>query len=469
MGKKNPDEKLLPFNLSNSSLGVRFKNIGIRQGWWFSEKPLVLAVSGGSDSVAMLWFFRQFWHGNMVVAHLEHGIRGQASNDDADYVRSLCSLWQLPLELEHVSVPRLKGRGESTEQAARRVRYTFLYEIRQKYCASAIAIAHNADDVAETVLHNLIRGTGPFGLVGIPESREGVIRPIIDFYRSELRDILESRGISWCEDATNADTMMTRNRIRHMLLPWIEENINHQAKKHIVDLADNMSFFRKLENDRSSSIMYFLERKVPGSIYSFDLIKARSMNKDDIAGFIRVVGRNLGLNSLPRKRLDNLISLIFESGRWRFQWQESIELCAGQGVVGLVNTEVLKPNTAPYVELSCKDLKLGEIHWNGWQIKWVVLDSVCPTGYFSGSRQAVIPFQEGNYLRICCSGSFRQTKILNDIPWWIGNIWPVFLIGSTIFWFPALGENCEISGLPFESGRGIKIICSHVDVAGGVR
>jgi len=469
MGKEYPDEKLLPFSLSTSSLRARFMNIGIRQGWWFSKKTIVLAISGGSDSVAMLWFFHEFWKGRIVAAHLEHGIRGQESKNDASYVRDLCSLWQLPLELRHVSIPSLKERGESLEEAARRVRYAFLHEISRKYGASSIAIAHNADDVAETVLHNLVRGTGPYGLVGIPESRKGIIRPVIDFYKIELRKILESRNISWCEDATNADTTMTRNKIRHKLLPWIEENINDKAKKHIVDLADNMSFFRDLENDRAMAMLSFLEEHVPGSAYSFALSRVRIMSKEDIACFIRAMGRTLGLRSLSRRRLNDLISLIERSGKWRFQWQKSKELCAGQGLVGLVDIDVFEPSDEVSILSSGDTLKSGTILWSGWKINWDILENVNPDNFFSGNRQAIIPFPERSCLKVVSYGCFREKTGKIIIPWWIGNVWPVLSIGSTIFWFPALKDSCGHLYSSLEPGRGIKITISKFDVVEGAQ
>ncbi len=439
MRKDHLTSKSLPFNLSNSFLRRKFMNIGIRQGWWSEDKPIVLAVSGGSDSVAMLWFFHEFWTGKIIVAHLEHGIRGQDSINDADFVKFLCTSWGLDCEVEHRSVPDLKEKGESTEEAARRVRYEFLYSVIDIYQASLIAVAHNSDDQAETVIHNLTRGTGPFGLVGIPEKRERIVRPVIDFYREELREILRSRNISWCEDLTNDDIAMTRNRIRHKLLPWIEKNINAQAKKHIIDLAGNMTFFRELEEDRSRSIRIYLERRIPGSIYSFDLHRARKLKNEDLVIFIRSIGRTFGMTSLSRKRLDNLVTLIRDSGRWRFQWQDSIELCAGKGFVGLVDTDVFMEQPALSITFPEEEV-MGECFWNGWKIEWETIQQGF-TNPGSGSRQAIMPLAEQVSLQITSHAEFCSGSKFQSIPWWIRKAWPVLSLGSRVFWFPSLSDN----------------------------
>lgn len=440
MRKDHLSSKSLPINLSKSFLRRKFKNIGIRQGWWFQEAPLVLAVSGGSDSVAMLWFFRQFWMGKIIVAHLEHGIRGQDSINDADFVSTLCSMWEVSCEIEHRSIPDLKEKGESTEQAARRVRYEFLYSVAQKYGAAHIAVAHNADDQAETVLHNLIRGTGPFGLVGIPEQRDSIIRPVIDFYREELREILRSRGVEWCEDLTNDDTAMTRNRIRHKLLPWIGANINTQAKKHIVSLACNMTFFRSFEEDRAKALLVHLGRSIPGSTYCFDLLRTRKLQDEDISILIRSIGREFSLTSLSRNRLDKLVALIRGSGRWRFQWQDSMELCAGNGLVALVNTNCSLECPTLSVDLSEKTE--GDINWNGWKVNWDVIKNGS-LGPGAGSRQVVMPVPEDASLTVMSYDEFFSTlpSASRQIPWWVQKNWPVFSLGSRIFWFPSLSDN----------------------------
>lgn len=430
----------LSYDLSNSFLYSKFKNIGLRQGWWTASKPIVLAVSGGCDSVAMLWLFKMFWPGKIIVAHLEHGIRGKDSLRDAEFVSSLCGSWGLKLELKNLSVPDLKDKGESIEAAARRLRYEFLDAVVNRSDAAHIAVAHNADDLAETVLHNLIRGTGPYGLVGIPETRGRIIRPVIGFYRHELDKILKSRGITWCEDMTNSDVTMTRNRIRHQLLPWIEENINKQAKEHIVSLAGNMTYFRNLEEEKAVAMVHYLERKVPGCMYSFRLDQARSLDVQDLSIFLRAVYRILGLRTISRNRLEKLVDLVKRSGRWQFQCQRSVDLCAGQGYGGFIDGSVMKEHPPVFVPVSTSSPE-GTISWNGWTVEWTLPkdDSFRPV---SGSRQCILPYNGSADLEIS-SYYAKWGTAGGTVPWWIRKAWPVISLGSKIFWSPSLGRDCS--------------------------
>jgi tRNA(Ile)-lysidine synthase len=461
MNNHHQDNSSLSYDLSNSFLYSKFKNIGLRQGWWAASKPIVLAVSGGCDSVAMLWLFKMFWPGKIIVAHLEHGIRGKDSLKDAEFVSSLCGSWKLGVELKHLSVPDLKEKGESIEAAARRLRYKFLHNVVAKYDADYLAVAHNADDLAETVLHNLIRGTGPYGLVGIPETRGWIIRPVIGFYRQDLERILKSREISWCEDLTNSDVTMTRNRIRHQLVPWIEDNINKQAKEHIVSLAGNMTYFRTLEEEKAMAMVHYLGRNIPGSMYSFRLEYARRLGEQDLSIFLRAVLRVLGLRTISRNRLEKLVDLVKRSGRWQFQCERSIELCAGQGYGGFVDGSALEECPPVRVTVS-KSSPEGTLSWGGWEIKWTLLkdDSFRPA---SGSRQCILPFYGSCDLGISSYHAIWG-RSGGNIPWWIRKAWPVISLGSKIFWSPSISGDCsELNVTKMRTEKLLRVTVSDPD------
>jgi tRNA(Ile)-lysidine synthase len=186
--------------------------------------PGAVAVSGGADSVALLRALAdEPATQGLIVAHLNHRLRGSESDADAAFVAALCP--HLPHRTEAIDVAAA-AEGENLEDTARRVRYDFLARVAREAGAGAgwVATAHTLDDQAETVLHRLIRGTGLRGLRGIAASRELVpgvrlLRPMLTVSRAKVIAYLRAIGQPWREDATNRDPAFTRNRIRHELLP----------------------------------------------------------------------------------------------------------------------------------------------------------------------------------------------------------------------------------------------------------
>jgi tRNA(Ile)-lysidine synthase len=201
-----------------------------------------VAVSGGADSVALLHALhalarRRRWR--LMVAHLNHGIRGRAAAADAAFVRDLSRQLRLPCTMGRAAVPALaRQRGVSLEMAARAARYAFFARAARRAGAAVVATAHTADDQAETVLMRLLRGAGPAGLGGIPYAAEHpgirVVRPLLDVTRPALLAYLQSRKFGWREDETNADESIPRNRVRHDLLPRLERDFNPQVREALL-------------------------------------------------------------------------------------------------------------------------------------------------------------------------------------------------------------------------------------------
>jgi tRNA(Ile)-lysidine synthase len=186
----------------------------------------VVAVSGGADSVALLRALADPpAAGDLVVAHLNHRLRGVDADADAAFVTALCP--HLPHRTESVDVRALAAAaGDNLEDTARRARYDFLRRVAQEAGAVWVATAHTRDDQAETVLHRLIRGAGLRGLRGIAGGRDlggevRLLRPMLTVARTEVIAYLREIGQPWREDATNRDPAFTRNRIRHELLPLL--------------------------------------------------------------------------------------------------------------------------------------------------------------------------------------------------------------------------------------------------------
>jgi tRNA(Ile)-lysidine synthase len=185
-------------------------------------ETVLVAVSGGADSVALLAVLRDLAPAlrlTLACAHVHHGLRAEADTD-ADFVRRLCETMGVPFHLERVTV-RGGPPWEGLEAEARRVRHVALQARALAIGAGRIATGHNADDQAETVLMRLLQGAGPRGLGGIAPARGVFVRPLIETRRDEVVAHLASRGLEWIEDATNQDVRFLRNRIRHEVLPYL--------------------------------------------------------------------------------------------------------------------------------------------------------------------------------------------------------------------------------------------------------
>lgn len=203
-------------------------------------EPLVVGVSGGPDSVCLLHALaglRGTAGPQLVAAHFNHGIRGEEADEDQRFVGSLCAAWQVPLRVDRVDVPGLAERHKlSLEEAARRARYTFLARTAQASGTRYIAVGHNADDQAETVLMHFLRGSGLAGMTGMrpvsPVSEYHlldlepgglqIVRPLLGVARGEIEAYCAEHGIVPRQDLSNLDTQYFRNRVRLDLLPELE-------------------------------------------------------------------------------------------------------------------------------------------------------------------------------------------------------------------------------------------------------
>jgi len=207
------------------------------------DKVLV-AVSGGPDSVALLHALRSVRDElgiGLHVAHLNHSFRGRESDLDAEYVRALAANLSLDCTVEKIDVPQIqRSLRLSPEEAARLVRYEFLERVAADVHADRIALAHTADDQVETVLLNVLRGAGLDGLAGMPPVRGRIIRPLIAIRRSEVENYVESAAADLHPrvDITNLLPMYTRNRLRLELLPLLRREFNPEIDAAILRLAE---------------------------------------------------------------------------------------------------------------------------------------------------------------------------------------------------------------------------------------
>ena len=198
-----------------------------RHGMLKGEEKVLVAVSGGVDSVVpleVLGLLKSEFSLELVIAHLDHGLRGREAKEDARFVSSLGKAKGVPVIREEIDVARVSEQERlSLEEAGRRVRRHFLEETSQKVGATRIALGHTLNDRAETLLFNLIRGAGPTGLVGIRPVSLPYIRPLIDTSREEVLSFARLNDLAWREDRTNQDLTFSRNRIRHQVIPLLEQ------------------------------------------------------------------------------------------------------------------------------------------------------------------------------------------------------------------------------------------------------
>lgn len=196
------------------------------------EGQLGVAVSGGADSVALLYLLAEAGF-PLTVLHVNHQLRGAESAADQEFVSQIAGRLGLPFLL-HLTAP-LEG---NLEQAARQARYLWFRDLIRAGTVNRVATGHTMDDQAETVLFRFLRGSGTAGLAAIRSEAAGIIRPLLETRRGDLREYLQSRKIEWREDSSNQTLSFRRNRIRHELLPSLESNWNANLTAALARTAD---------------------------------------------------------------------------------------------------------------------------------------------------------------------------------------------------------------------------------------
>lgn len=206
--------------------------------------PVLAAVSGGLDSMCLLHLLTTWGREQnlrVTAAHFNHRLRGEAADRDEAFVREFCARWEIPCVCGSGDTRALAEReGLSIEEAARQLRYAFLAEQQEALGCTWVLTAHHADDNAETMLLNLLRGTGARGLTGIPEFRGCIVRPFLRVTREELAAYAKKYNIPHVEDETNAELDAARNVLRHKVLPVLRE-LNPRAVENMARTAELLS------------------------------------------------------------------------------------------------------------------------------------------------------------------------------------------------------------------------------------
>ena len=211
---------------------------------------LVVAVSGGPDSISMLNILNEIKKDGIisfefVVAHVNHMIRKEAKEDE-EYVKKYCNENKIEFYSKSIDVKKLANNNKvGTEEAGRMVRYKFFDEVLEKTGSNKIGVAHNKNDKAETIIMNMIRGSGITGLKGIEAKRGKYIRPLIECERAEIEDYCEKEKLNPRIDKTNFENTYTRNKIRNILIPYIKKEFN----PNIIETLNRLSSLVTDEED----------------------------------------------------------------------------------------------------------------------------------------------------------------------------------------------------------------------------
>ncbi|MDA0988446.1 MAG: tRNA lysidine(34) synthetase TilS [Chloroflexi bacterium] len=346
------------------------------------SQPLIVAVSGGPDSLALLLLLAQLKQSlglNLHVAHLDHGLRGRESRADAQFVEETTSGLSLPVTIEQEDVASYRaGRHLSLEEAAREVRYTFLSRVAIDQGAAAVVLGHTVDDQAETILMHIIRGSGLAGLSGMlplaywPSSHDSrriaLVRPLLEIKREETRDYCLWKGITPRDDSSNLSLRFTRNRLRSDLLPRLR-SYNPRFQEALL----------RLGHSASQDQAYILE----------EASRARERLAADSGDGITIERRGFAALAPTLKR--HLLRLVYEEIRGSSHGLEHrhlegmVKLTNGitgreidlpDGLVFSVGYEVLRlgfgknmPPDAPVIVGEYQLMVPGDVEIPGWTIK----------------------------------------------------------------------------------------------------
>lgn len=237
-----------------------------KESLWTRQDQLLLAVSGGCDSMVLLHLC-SFLHNKIAVAHCNFGLRNYDADADEQLVKEMCERLEIPCHTIRVNtIEYAQEKNLSIEMAARNLRYDFFQQLCKDNGYMKILTAHHANDNAETLLLNLIKGTGVRGLTGIPRQRDNIVRPLLSFTRKELENYAKQNNIEYRTDATNKESIYQRNKLRNEVLPLLE-TINPAV---VQTLCENAHRFRDLRQLYEETIASRLEVLVQGTSIKID-------------------------------------------------------------------------------------------------------------------------------------------------------------------------------------------------------
>ncbi len=300
--------------MNNYSLTVKDKVLSALKEYSMLEntEKIVVGFSGGADSLCLLHLLNSLKNElniKVIAAHINHGIRGEEAQSDADFAEDFCNKNGIDFKLLVADcVNEAKKTGETLEECGRRIRYNFFNSLCDEKCK--IATAHNCNDNAETVIFNVIRGSSFNGACGIPPVRDNIIRPLIYCTRKEIEGYCKENCLEYVTDSTNLSDDYTRNKIRHLILPVMEE-INSGA-------VNNVSSFSASAKDVTAFVTKQAENSLKTAKISediYDVSYLLSLDKAVLKQAIVLAFNKFSDRSLDSKKIDAIYNLLFQKGR----------------------------------------------------------------------------------------------------------------------------------------------------------
>ena len=275
---------------------------------------IVLGVSGGPDSIAMLDILRQLkseMEFEIYVVHINHSIRGEDADEDEEYVKNYCRKYEIECFTKKIDVPTI-ARTEKigTEEAGRKVRYEYFEEILKETGSNKIAIAHNKNDNVETIIMHLLRGSGISGLKGIEPIRENkFIKPLIECDRQEIEKYCEENNLQPRIDKTNFENECTRNKIRNIVIPYIKKEFNPNIIETMTRLSDVISsendFIENIAKENYNKILVIEGKdKIELKLKEFNLLDEVLKNRIILIATKKLFGSTQGIEKV------NIVDII---------------------------------------------------------------------------------------------------------------------------------------------------------------
>lgn len=347
----------------------------IRKNNLITPKDKVLvALSGGPDSICLLDILlelKEILDIDIAVAHVNHLLRGQESDSDENFTKKLCEKINVKYYCKRVDINKIsKEKNISHELAGREERYSFFSEICKNYGYNKIAIAHNLNDNAETVLMRLMRGTGLDGLIGIKSKRDNIIRPIMCLNRKEIESYINKKELQTCLDKSNLERDYTRNKIRLDLIPYMQENFN----KDLINSINRMSKILDIDND-------YIEQEVQKkfNIYVYEqreksIIK-KELFKEHRAIVFRVIRKSImrvakTAVNFENKHIEEVFKLAsYDTGK-KINLPNYIIAENIYGDIAIKNTELSQMEFGDHISIKKQDINNKEIQFNDYSIKF---------------------------------------------------------------------------------------------------
>lgn len=432
---------------------------------------IVIGVSGGADSVCLLYVLGEYCSeqdATLIVVHINHGIRGEEAARDENFVKDLCFEKGLEFIAFSYDVKKIaKEQGLSEEEAGRMVRYNAFLEICKKNKCNKIAIAHNKNDNAETVLFHLIRGSGLKGLTGIEPKRiiktdfgeVTMIRPLLCIERGEIEDYLSQKGIMYQTDSTNNTDDYSRNKIRNKILKYAVREINNGTIGNITETANQLREVQEYINDHiGTRYLDLVEKK--GNVYHISATALMKESRVIQKGIILRIMDNLAgkLKDIEAKHVDAVLSLLDKQvGRYRNlpysmiaeRDYEEIKLYngsnlenmeSGNGPMDPVNVNIsggtIVVQKRKIFETSLINYKNNETIPKSSCMKWFDYDKI-------ENAVEIRTRKEGDYIQINSSGGSKKLKdyfIDRKIPKKLRDSQILIADGNHIMWIPDLGD-----------------------------